>query len=155
MSEFKTSDYFWWFVDHVYDNRLTPSEGAAACTSGATVGGAGTGYAGAGAGCVVTIISNAITKLIMGRNYNIPIDPIPIDFPTNDSLIQPMDNENNSCPYYEGSDSCPTTNPCPTTCQYVPTNEPTFDYTYGPPTCPGSDGVPTVSGNDGFSGFYN
>ena len=55
------SDYFWLVVNYVYDHRLTPAEGAGACASGATVGRAGGGI-GAGAGCAISTISDAIAK---------------------------------------------------------------------------------------------
>ena len=55
------SDYFWSAVNYVYDHRLTPTEGAGACASGATVGSPG-GYVVAGAGCGISVISDIISK---------------------------------------------------------------------------------------------
>ena len=135
------SDYIWWFVDHIYNNRLTPSEGASACASGATVGGAGgANFLGAGAGCAAGIISDAITRLIMGNSYSQPnydyMYPMPIGY----ELIPPENNENSSCPVNEGSDSCPI-------------SDPAFESTFGPPTGQGSDAFPTVSGNDVVNTF--
>ena len=166
------SDYIWWFVDRVYYNRLTPSEGASACASGATVGGAGgANFLGAGAGCAAGIISDAITRLIMGNSYSQPnydyIDgPMPFGYE-----FVPENNENSSCPVNEGSDSCPNPDPefddttcgpptCPPTCpcpssDSSPNSDPEFASTFGSPTGQGSDAYPTVSGNDGINTFHN
>lgn len=161
------SEYFWWFVDHVYNNRLTPSEGASACASGATVGGAGgANFVGAGAGCIAGIISDAITRLIMGNSYSQPnYDYIDMPMPFGYDFVPPENNENSSCPVNEGSDFCPIPDPefddttCgPPTCpgsNSCPNSDPAFDSTFGPPTGQGSDAFPTVSGNDGITTFYN
>ena len=106
------SDYFWSAVNYIYDHRLTPAEGAGACASGATVGSPG-GYAGAGAGCGISVISEIISKFF-DVNLTANREPIGIstyigpDCETSKSCPDPH------CPYYEGSDYCPApeNNPC-------------------------------------------
>ena len=150
------SDYVWDFVDYVYNNRLTPTEGAAACSSGATVGGAAAGSGvGAGAGCIVTVISDAITKLIMGENYyessgvSIPIGIKPYISPIEEPEFEPTYGPPTSpigVPEFD-----PTYGP-PTSPDFDSSSpgDPAFDFTFGPTTGMGSDAFPTVACNDGF-----
>ena len=96
------SNYFWWAVDWVYDHRLTPAEGAGACASGATIGSPG-GYVGAGGGCAISAISDAIAKFF---SYN----PTAIH-DTGAPTIAPFDiGSFSDCDTYgdcDTSDSCP------------------------------------------------
>jgi hypothetical protein len=128
------SDYFWWAVNYIYDHRLTPAEGAGACASGATVGSPG-GYAVAGAGCGISVVSDIISKFFDIHIVGIP-EPISIS-----TYMGPQCEISNSCPYYEGSDYCP-----------APENKPCSDL--GNDSCPvpdfggfgtNSNDYPTVS----------
>jgi len=101
------SEYFWWAVNYVYDHRLTPAEGAGACASGATVGSPG-GYAVAGAGCAISVVSGIISKLfdVNITDFSEPIGTSPYIGPaceTSDYCPAP---ENKPCSDL-GNDSCP------------------------------------------------
>ncbi len=112
------SDYFWSAVNYINDRRLTPAEGAAACASGATVGSPG-GRTGAGAGCVISVISDIISKLfdvnLTPNREPIGISPyIGPDYCPDPDCATSKSCPDPHCPYYEGSDYCPApeNNPC-------------------------------------------
>ena len=92
------SDYFWSAVNYIYDHRLTPAEGAGACASGATVGSPG-GYAVAGAGCAISVVSDIISKFF---NIHLISDPV-----TGAPTIAHFDT--GSFSECDTSDSCPIT----------------------------------------------
>lgn len=134
------SDYFWSAINYVYDHRLTPTEGAGACASGATVGSPG-GYAVAGAGCAISVVSDIISKFF-------DFTPTTIHEPIGIHTYNGPDCDTH-CPYYEGSDYCP-----------APENNPCSDQ--GNDSCPitnfggfgtSSNDFPTVS--SGWGGYNN
>jgi len=106
------SDYFWSAINYVYDHRLTPADGAGACASGATVGSPG-GYAVAGAGCAISVVSDIISKFF---DFTPTTIREPIGIPTYNGPDCDTSNScpDTHCPYYEGSGYCPApeNNPC-------------------------------------------